>query len=77
MRSPISRYDMVLQLLGLLGKGLFVGMFACTVLAVLGAFLGFGPFALEIYLFIWAFFWRMCITLMAISAIVTLLDGLQ
>ena len=77
MRRPISRYDMLLWLLGLLGKGLFIGLFACTVLVVLAALLGAGAHALPIYQWIWGFFWRSCIALMAVTAVVALLDSLQ
>jgi hypothetical protein len=58
MRRPISRYDMLLLLLGSLAKALFIGMFICTVLVVLAGMLGFGSQALLIYRLIWALFWR-------------------
>jgi hypothetical protein len=77
MRRPISRYDMLLLLLGSLAKALFIGMFICTVLVVLAGMLGFGSQALLIYRLIWALFWRSSLSLMAVTAVVTLLDSWQ
>jgi hypothetical protein len=77
MRRPISRYDMLLQLLGSAAKALFIGMFICTVLVVLAAIFGAGTQALIIYWLIWAFFWRSGLSLMAVTAVVTLLDSWQ
>ena len=56
MRRPVSRYDMLLRLLGALTKALFISMFICTVLAVLAALFGAAAPAYWIYQWIWAFF---------------------
>lgn len=77
MRRPVSRYDMVLRLLGFLAKALFIGLFICTVLVVLAALFGAAAPALLIYQWVWAGFWRLGATLLAMIAIVTLLDGWQ
>jgi hypothetical protein len=77
MRRPISRYDMLLQLLGSMAQALFIGMFICTVLVVLAAIFGIGTQALLIYQLVWAFFWRSSLSLMVVTAVVTLLDSWQ
>ncbi len=77
MRRMTSRYDLLLGLLGLLGKALFIGLFACTVLVVLAALLGFGTPALLAYQWGWGFFWRSCLALMVVTGVVALLDSLQ
>jgi hypothetical protein len=77
MRRPVSRYDLLLRILGALAQALFIGMFICTVLVVVAAIFGAGAQALFIYQLIWAFFWRMSLSLMAVTAVVTLLDSWQ
>lgn len=77
MRRPSSRYDLLLLLLGSLAKALFIGMFICTVLVVLAAIFGAGTQALLIYRLIWALCWRMSLSLMTVTAVVTLLDSWQ
>ena len=77
MRRPVSVYDVLLRFLGALAKVLFVTLFVCTVLAVLATIFGAGTLALPIYLAVWGLFWRTAVTILAIIAIVTMLDGLQ
>lgn len=77
MRRPVSRYDMLLRLLGALTKTLFISMFICTVLAVLAALFGAAAPAYWIYQWIWAFFWRVGVLILATIAVVTMLDGWQ
>lgn len=77
MRRPVSRYDMLLRLLGSLTKMLFISMFICTVLALLAALFGAAAPAYWIYQWIWAFFWRVCVLILATIAVVTMLDGWQ
>ena len=77
MRRPVSFYDYLLRFLGALAKTLFVALFVCTVLVVLAALFGQGSWALPIYLVVWGIFWRTAVTILAIIAIVTMLDGLQ
>jgi len=66
---------MPLQLLGAIAKALFIGMFGCTVLTVLAALLGAATPALLVFELIWGFFWRICVSILAIIAIVTMMEG--
>jgi hypothetical protein len=77
MRRPVSRYDLLLRMLGSLAKLLFISMFICTVLTVLAGLFGAVEPAYWIYRWIWAFFWRVCVTILATIAVVTMLDGWQ
>lgn len=77
MRRPVSRYDMILQLLGAIAKALFIGMFVCTVLTVVAAILGAATPALLMFELVWGWFWRMGLSILALIAIVTMLDGWQ
>ncbi len=76
MRRPTPKYETMLLVLGLLTKTLFISMFCSTVLVVLAGIFGFGQEAILVYQMIWGFFWRLCLSLMAIIAIVAMLEGL-
>lgn len=77
MRRPNSQYDLILVFLGTLVKVLFIGMFCSTVLVVLAGIFGLSAPALLIYEIIWDFFWRMCLSLVAIIAMISMLSSLQ
>ena len=77
MRRPVSRYDIILQGLGVIAKALFIGMFVCTVLTVLAALLGAVTPALMVFELVWGWFWRLGLSILATIAIVTMLDGWQ
>lgn len=77
MRQPISRYDMVLRLLGAIAKGLFIAMFSCTVLVIVAALLGAAAPAWALYTWVWSVFWRTGLAVLALIAVVTMLDSWQ
>ncbi|MGF1567715.1 MAG: hypothetical protein ACFCVD_06550 [Nodosilinea sp.] len=77
MRKPTRLFDLLLEALGSLTKMLFISMFISTVLVILAGIFGLGPEALLIYQILWGFFWRLCLSLVAIIAIVSMLDSLQ
>ncbi|MGB3135951.1 MAG: hypothetical protein WBG38_17685 [Nodosilinea sp.] len=77
MRQPVSRYDMLLKLLGAIAKVLFIGMFMCTVLTVVAALLGAVTPALLLFELVWGWFWRLGLSILATIAVVTMLDGWQ
>ncbi|NMF82415.1 hypothetical protein [Nodosilinea sp. P-1105] len=77
MRRPISRYDIVLRLLGAIAKGLFIAMFSCTVLVIVAALLGAAAPAWEVYTWVWSVCWRTGLMILALIAVVTMLDSWQ
>ncbi|NJL47267.1 MAG: hypothetical protein HC929_06940 [Leptolyngbyaceae cyanobacterium SM2_5_2] len=76
MRRPTPKYETMLLILGLLTKVLFISMFCSTVLVVLAGIFGLGQEAILVYQMIWGFFLRLCLSLMAIIAIIAMLDSL-
>lgn len=75
-RQPFHGVSLM-ELLGQSIKLLFSSMFICTVMVVLAGIFGAGAEALMIYQIIWSFFWRICLALLGIIAVLTMLDSLQ
>lgn len=75
-RQPLHGVSLM-ELLGQTIKLLFSVMFICTVMVVLAGIFGAGSQALMIYQIVWGFFWRICLALLGIIAVLTMLDGLQ
>jgi hypothetical protein len=66
-----------MQMLGQSIKLLFSALFICTVMVVIAGIFGAGVQALMIYQIMLGFFWRICLALLGIIAVLTMLDGLQ
>jgi energy-coupling factor transporter transmembrane protein EcfT len=66
-----------MQMLGQTIKLLFSALFICTVMVVIAGIFGAGVQALMIYQIMLGFFWRICLALLGIIAVLTMLDGLQ
>ncbi|XGB41777.1 MAG: hypothetical protein LVS60_16345 [Nodosilinea sp. LVE1205-7] len=66
-----------MQMLGQTIKLLFSALFICTVMVVIAGIFGAGVQALIIYQIMLGCFWRICLALLGIIAVLTMLDGLQ
>lgn len=66
-----------MQILGQTIKLLFSALFICTVMVVIAGIFGAGVQALMIYQIMLGCFWRICLALLGIIAVLTMLDGLQ
>lgn len=77
MRHSNSKHDKVLLTIGSLLKTLFVGMFICTVLAIVFASFGYAAQIAALYEYLWSFFWKICLTLIGGITIFIMLDALR